>query len=340
MTRANSVPRQMTGAAVLSVGMSVPEQVVSNDEVGAKLGVTAKWITERTGINERRQAQPGEELLDFAEAAARAALEQARIDAGEIDLVLVATTTYAEIMPSAAAMLSTRLGAGMPAAIDVGAACNSFVAALDMATAQIESGRARLALVVGVDLMRSIIDENDRGTAIVFGDGAGACLVGAVPGGGRISGFVRGSDGSFGHLIRASHSERRIEMMGHETFREAVDRLAQITTEAVGEAGLELDDIDLFVYHQANSRILKSVGDRIDLPAAKVADYIGGYGNTSAGTIPIALAEAQAAGRLKDGDRVLIGAFGSGLTWGATVIQWGRPAPKLHQEGQGATEAA
>lgn len=309
---------------MVSVGMAVPDRVVRNSEVGARVGVSPEWIKERTGIDERRQAGPGEDLLDFAEQAARSALSKADVRIEEVDLVLVATTTYREIMPSASAMLAHRLGASLPAAVDVGAACNGFVAALDLATAQIESGRAANVLVVGVDMMRSIVDETDRGTAIVFGDGAGACLVCAVEGRGRIAPFIRGSDGSFGHLIRASHIERRIEMMGHETFREAVDRLALITQEAVKAAGTTIDGIDLFVYHQANSRILRAVGSRIKLPADRVADYIGPYGNTSAATVPICLAEAEAEGRLHEGSRVLIAAFGSGLTWGATVVEWGR----------------
>lgn len=308
---------------MVSVGMAVPEQVVPNEDVAVHFGVTADWIKDRTGIEERRRARPGEELLDFAEEAARRALDGAGITAKEVDLVLVATTTYTEIMPSASAMLAHRLGAALPAAMDVGAACNGFVAALDLATAQVESGRAKNVLVVGADLMLSIVDEGDRGTAIVFGDGAGACVVRAVAGPGRIAPFIRGSDGAFGHLIKASQIERRIDMMGHETFREAVDRLAQITLEAVEAAGTTIGDVDLFVYHQANSRILKAVGERINLPAERVADYIGHYGNTSAATIPISLAEAEREGRLRAGSRVLVAGFGSGLTWGATVVDWG-----------------
>lgn len=311
---------------MVSVGMSVPEQVVPNEKVAAVLDITADWIRERTGIEERRRAAADEQLLDFAEEAARSALKRAEVLIEEVDLVLVATTTYTEIMPSASAMLAHRLGANLPAAMDIGAACNGFVAALDLAVSQIESGRARNVLLVGADLMLSIVDERDRGTAIVFGDGAGACVLCAVEGPGRVSPFVRGSDGSFGHLIRASQIDRRIEMMGHETFREAVDRLAQVTLEAIEAAGLKMDDIDLFVYHQANSRILKSVGDRINLPADRVADYIGHYGNTSAASIPITLAEAEADGRLREGSKVLIAAFGGGLTWGATVVEWGRGA--------------
>lgn len=322
--RATDLSRPLTGAAVVSVGMAVPDRVVSNDEVGSRLGVTSDWIRERTGIEERREAGPKEELLDFAERASRIALERGGVSPAEIDLILVATTTYPEIMPSASAMLGQRLGAPLPAAMDIGAACNGFVAALDLAAAQIESGRARNVLLVGVDLMRSIVEETDRGTAIVFGDGAGACLVCAVEGQGRISSFVRGSDGNFGHLIRASQIERRIEMMGHETFREAVDRLAQITVETVEAAGTSFDEIDLFVYHQANSRILRAVGERINLPADRVANYIAAYGNTSAGSIPITLAEAESDGKLREGSRVLVAAFGSGLTWGATILDWGR----------------
>lgn len=322
--RATDSARPTTGAALVSVGMSVPERVISNDEVGAHVGVSADWIRDRTGISERRQAGPGEQLLDFAEAASREALARGGVDAAEIDLILVATTTYTEIMPSASAMLAHRLGAPHPAAMDIGAACNGFLAAFDLAVSQVESGRARNVLVVGADLMRSIIDESDRSTAILFGDGAGACLVSAVNGNGRVSPMVRGSDGSFGHLIRASQIDRQIEMMGHETFREAVDRMAKITVEAATAAEVALSEIDLFVYHQANSRILRAVAERADLPMERVADYIARYGNTSAASVPIVLNEARADGLIQEGSRVLIAAFGSGLTWGATVLEWGR----------------
>lgn len=330
--RAASSDRRLTGAALVSVGMAVPEQVVTNEEVGERLGITAEWIAGRTGIRERRQAGPDEDLMELAATASNRALAGAGLEPGDIDLILFATTTHTMIMPGAGPMLAKRLGAGTPSSMDIGAACNGFISALDLAASQVECGRATNVLVVGADLMRTIVDENDRDTAIVFGDGAGASVVTAVPGPGRISSFARGADGGLGHLITASHLDRRIEMMGHETFRMAVDCLSEITTQAVASAGLTLEDIDLFVYHQANSRILRSVGDRIGLDEGRVIDCIERYGNTSAATVPIALAEAQAAGRLKEGDRVLVSAFGGGMTWGAAVVEWGRGEPP---EGRG-----
>jgi 3-oxoacyl-[acyl-carrier-protein] synthase III len=236
---------------------------------------------------------------------------------------LVATMSHEQITPSAAALVPSRIGASRAGAIDVGAACSGFLSALALGTGQIESGRAENVLVIGADLMSRLIDPDDRSTAALFGDGAGAVLLSAVAGAGRIGPVVLRSDGARGDLVKASRDEAILRMAGHDTFRQAVDRLSETTLEAVAASGRELIDVDLFVYHQANSRIIRAVGERLGLLADRVVDSVPKYGNTSAASIPLALAEAERDERLPDGASVLIAAFGGGLTWGATVVQWG-----------------
>ena len=208
--------------------------------------------------------------------------------------------------------------------MDVGAACTGFLSALSLATAQIESGRCEHVLVIGADVLSRFTDKSDRGTAALFADGAGAVLVGAASGGpGLIGHIALHSDGTGGPAIRASHDDRIIHMQGHDTFKAAVHRLSESTVEAVERVGLELDDIGLFVYHQANARILAAVGERLGIDRHRVIDCIDRYGNTSSATLPIALADARERGLLEPGMNVLLAAFGSGFTWGAGVIQWG-----------------
>ncbi|HEY6654259.1 MAG TPA: 3-oxoacyl-[acyl-carrier-protein] synthase III C-terminal domain-containing protein, partial [Solirubrobacterales bacterium] len=214
-----------------------------------------------------------------------------------------------------------RLGARSAGAVDVGAACTGFLSALSLATAQLESGRARAALVVGAEVLSSITDFNDRRTAGLFGDGAGAAVI--APGGpGQIGPIALRSDGSRGDLIQADHNERLVRMDGRATFRAAVAAMSDTTQQVVSDAGLALEEIDLFVYHQANSRIISAVGERLDLPADRVIDCLAEYGNTSAASIPIALSEAASTGLLRNGSRVLLSAFGAGLTWGAGIVEW------------------
>jgi 3-oxoacyl-[acyl-carrier-protein] synthase-3 len=311
------------GVAVTAVGVSVPEHVVENAEIAARLGVTDDWIVRRTGIRSRHIAEPAERLATHATFAARNALESAGVSPREVDLVLVATTTADEVMPNAAPLVAHSLGASNAGAIDVGSACTGFVSALAIGAAQIESGRARNVVVIGADFMSRITDPEDRSTAAVFADGAGAVVLARSKGHGRIGPVVLGSDGGGADNIFVERSEGRIRMQGHETFREAVARLTLATLQATRAAAVKLEDIDLFVYHQANGRILSAVAERLQLPADRVVDCIGGYGNTSAATLPLALAYSQSAGRLREGDRVLLGAFGAGFTWGATVVEWG-----------------
>jgi 3-oxoacyl-[acyl-carrier-protein] synthase III len=317
--RSTRTPRP---AAIESVAMTVPERVVRNDEIASSLGVSDDWIVARTGVSERRIAAPDLRLSDLATAAGRRALELAAAHPSEVDLVLVATVAADELSPNAGPLVARGLEAENAGAMDVGAACTGFLSALAIAAAQVEAGRANRVLVIGADILSRLTDTRDRRTAALFADGAGACLVGAAGGGGCIGPIVLGTDGDGAATIRASHADRLIRMQGHDTFREAVRRLSAATLQAAAIADVELDEIDLFVYHQANIRILDAVGERLGLERDRVIDCIDRYGNTSAASIPIALAEARDTGRLAPGDKVLLGAFGAGFTWGAGVVEW------------------
>ncbi|HEX2128820.1 MAG TPA: beta-ketoacyl-ACP synthase 3 [Solirubrobacterales bacterium] len=312
------------GAAVASVAAAVPERVLANGPIADRLGVTERWIVSRTGVRERRVAAPGETLADYAAEAGSRALEEAPIDPGDVDLVLVATMSHERLSPIAAAPVAAALGANRAGAMDINAACSGFVSALGLAAGLIEAGRMQNVLVVGADLLSRLTDTCDRKTAALFGDAAGAVVLSATaPGAGRIGPVVLGADGARAELITCERDEALIRMNGHDTFRHAVDRLAEATLAACEAAETELSHIDLFAYHQANARILAAVGERLGLDANRVLNCIGRYGNTSAASVPLALAEARAEGLLPDGARVLLGAFGAGLTWGATVIEWG-----------------
>jgi 3-oxoacyl-[acyl-carrier-protein] synthase III len=313
------------GAAIASVGVSLPDAVVPNAQIAPRIGVTDEWIVRRTGIRTRHVAGPDERLATHATSAAAAALKRVGVSAGEVDLVLVATTTPDEVMPNAAPQVAHELGATRAGAFDIGAACTGFLSALAVGAAQIESGRVQTAVVIGADLMSRITDPEDRATAAVFADGAGAVVLRATVQESRIGPIVLGADGAGADHIIVPRQNGTIQMRGHETFREAVARLALSTVQAVRAADVRLEDIDLFVYHQANGRILSAVGERLSLPTDRVVDCISEYGNTSAATLPLALAHVENEGRLNPGDRVLLGAFGAGFTWGATVVEWGTP---------------
>ena len=316
-------PRARRGAAVASLAMAVPSTVLENGPIAKRLGIDERWIVERTGIVERRIAEPGERLAAYAARAGSRALDAADLRPEDLDLVLVATMSHEHLTPHAAALVTNEIGATRAGALDVNAACTGFLSALSMATGQIESGRADRVLVLGADLLSRLTDRDDRSTAGLFGDGAGAFVVCATDPPGRIGPIALGADGGRADLIEAERSEGLVRMKGPDTFRQAVDRLAEVTLDALAASGRELADVDLFAYHQANSRIIRAVGERLELPAERVIDCVPKYGNTSAATIPIALAEARADGRLSDGTTVLCAAFGGGLAWGGAVIEWG-----------------
>jgi len=311
-------------AGILGLGSALPKRRVANDEIAERTGVGTGWIEQRTGISERRYAEPGERVSELAVAAATAALQDAGLAAAELDMVLVATLTADEITPGVAPIVAHEIGAGGAAAIDVGAACAGSISALALATSLIEAGRARNVLVIGAEILSRLIDPDDRRTAPLFADGAGALVV-SLDADGQIGPCVLGSDGAAAGVIRATRALGVLEMEGHETFLMAVQRLAECTEEVLELAGLAIGEVDLFVYHQANSRILSAVADRLGLAHERVFDCLANLGNTGAASVPLALDEAVRAGALRSGDRVLLGAVGAGLVWGATIITWGRP---------------
>jgi 3-oxoacyl-[acyl-carrier-protein] synthase-3 len=323
-------------AAILSVAAELPGGRITNAELAEHFGVSEQWIMSRTGIRERCQAAPNERLSEYATRAAAKALERAGVEPGEIDLVLVATTTPDELQPNTAPQVAYALGTPNAGAFDVGSGCTGFLSALAMVTGQIETRRAERALVIGADFITRINNYDDRRIGPLFADGAGAVLVGPADGEASVAGYqpasstgvvgpiVLHSDGAEAMTILVRNHERKIYMDGQEVFRHAVNRMGEVTLEALARAGLELDDIDLFVYHQANARITRSLGERLSLPAEKVVDVIENVGNSSTATLPISLQFALDDGRLRPGSRVLLSAFGTGFTWGAGVIRWGR----------------
>ncbi len=308
-------------ARVVGLGHKLPDRVVSNGPISERIGVDSDWIVRRTGIRERRYAAPGERTSDLATASAKRALQDAGLKPSDIDLVLVATMTPDELTPNTAPLVAAALGIGA-GAYDIGSACTGWLAALSAGAGQIETGRAEAVLVIGAEILSRVTDPNDKRTAPIFGDGAGAVVLSA-DGEGAIGPVVLASDGGMGDTIIASHDDRLIHMDGHTTFNKAVKVLVESTQQACDRAGVTLDDIDLFVYHQANGRILRSVAEKLELSEERVADYVGETGNTSAASIPLTLSLLREDGRLRPGQRLLLSAVGAGFTWGAGVVDWG-----------------
>jgi 3-oxoacyl-[acyl-carrier-protein] synthase III len=312
-------------AGIVGVGGALPDRVVPNDEITPAIGVDGDWIERRTGIRERRYADPESPLADLAIAAARAALDDAGVDGADVDLVLVASCSQDSAMPNAAPVVAHAIGASAAGAFDVGSACTGFIAALAAARGMLATGAAGNALVIGAEIMSRHVDPADRNTAALFGDGAGAilCTAGAP---GTIGPVTLGADGGHAALIVADRETGLLAMDGHETFKQAVRRLAEASLAACAAARVELEQIDLFVYHQANTRILSALAQRLGVDPERIVDCIATLGNTSAASVPLALDRARRDGRLAAGTRVLLGAAGSGFTWGATVVEWGLAA--------------
>jgi 3-oxoacyl-[acyl-carrier-protein] synthase III len=308
-------------ARIIGLGHKLPDRVVPNGPIAERIGVDAEWIVRRTGIRERRYAAPGERTSELATTAARRALQDAGLKPADIDLVLVATMTPDELTPNTAPLVAEALGIGA-GAYDVGSACTGWLAALSAAASQVETGRAGAVLVIGAEILSRVVDHDDKRTAAIFGDGAGAAVL-SSEGEGMIGPIVLASDGGMGDTIVATHDERFIHMDGHTTFNKAVKVLVDSTREACERAGVTLDEIDMFVYHQANGRILRSVAEKLELPDERVADYVGETGNTSAASIPLTLNLLREDGRLRPGQRLVLGAVGAGFTWGAGVVEWG-----------------
>jgi 3-oxoacyl-[acyl-carrier-protein] synthase-3 len=311
------------GTHVVAVGRAVPERVVTNLPIAERLGVSETWIESRTGIRERRHAEAGTRVSDLAAEAGRRALAQCATPAAEVDAVLIATSSPDDFVPNTAPLVAHRLGAHRAAAVDVGAACTGWISALTLAAGLLEAGRARTALVIGAEIMSRLLDPDDRRTAALFGDGAGAIVLQRGPGESRVSPVILRCDGTGADAITIRRRDPRVHMDGHMTFQHAVRRLSEVTDEALDAAGANHDDIDFYVFHQANGRILTAVAERLGIPAERVVNLVGRYGNTSAASIPIALADAHEDGLLRPGNRVLVAAFGAGFTWGAGVLRWG-----------------
>lgn len=325
-------------ARIVAVGTALPERRLTNADLERMVDTDDEWIVTRTGIRERRVVEPGTPLSQLAEPAARACLERAGVPAAELDGIVVATITGDHVMPATANLLQDRLGATRAWGYDLVNACNGFVAALANAAAMIESGRARRILVVGGDIMSSVVDYRDRSTCILFGDGAGAVLLeaGEADGPGIVD-FELRSDGSGGELLvipcsgsamppdeRAlAEGQHYVKQAGREVFQHAVRRMAEVCEELLDRLGLGPDDVDLLVPHQANLRIIEPTARRIGLPMERVAVNIERVANTTAATIPLALADAERDGRLRPGTRVLLVAFGGGFAWGAAYLTWG-----------------
>ena len=322
---APAVPdRPVGGVAFLGLGTALPPAIVENADVAAVAGVGEDWIVKRTGIHRRRWAAPGDRLHALAARAAVDALAEAGLTASDLDLVLFATCTADEIIPHASSLLADAIGATGAGALDVGAACTGFLTALSLGTSMVEAGRARHVLVVGAEILSRHLDTSDRRTAALFGDGAGAVVIGAASTS-AVGPILLRCEGSYGPSLHAERSDGFIQMDGPEVFKHAVARMGEATLEVCERTGVALDDIDLFVYHQANARILTALIERHDLPADRVVSAIGEIGNTSAASIPLALGVAREQGLLRPRQRVLLAAFGAGFTWGATVVTWNPP---------------
>ncbi|MEK7800624.1 MAG: beta-ketoacyl-ACP synthase III [Nitrospirota bacterium] len=322
-------------SCIAGIGSYVPARVLTNADLERMVATSDEWIRERTGIRERRIAATGEACSDLAVQAGKRALTAAGLAATDLDMILVATCTGDYPLPATACLVQHQLGATKAAACDLSAACCGFVYALSVADAYIKTGM-RHVLVIGSEVMSAITDWTDRNTCVLFGDGAGAAVVSASDGErGILSTHLR-SDGTLCELImvpgggsRTPPSEKVIDerlqyikMKGNETFKVAVRSLEEIARSTLAANHLRVEDIDLYVPHQANIRILKAVMERLSLPIEKVMLNVDRYGNTSAASIPIALDEAVREGRIKDGSLVLLGAFGAGLTWASAVIRW------------------
>lgn len=322
-------------ARIAGTGSYAPANVVTNADLERMVATSDEWIRERTGIRERRIATTGEACSDLAVQAGKRALTAAGLAATDLDMILVATCTGDYPLPATACLVQHQLGATKAAACDLSAACCGFVYALSVADAYVKNGM-RYVLVIGSEVMSAITDWTDRNTCVLFGDGAGAVVVSASDGEqGILSTHLR-SDGTLCELImvpgggsRTPPSEKviaerlqYIKMKGNETFKMAVRTLEEIARTTLSANGLRVEDLDLYVPHQANVRILKAVIERLGLPREKVLLNLDRYGNTSAASIPIALDEAVREGRIKDGSLVMLGAFGAGLTWASAVIRW------------------
>jgi 3-oxoacyl-[acyl-carrier-protein] synthase-3 len=323
-------------AVITGWGMYAPSKVMTNDDLAKLVDTSDEWIVSRTGIRERRIAADDETTTTLSVYAARDALAVAGVDPADVDLVIVATCSPDYPLPATSVTVATALGATRAAGFDLQAACSGFLFGLATGSSFIRSGMYRRVLVIGVEILSRFLNWKDRNTCVLFGDGAGAVLLEASTEPGGLLGFDLYSDGTGyeGIIVPAGGSacpasprttaegQHFIQMAGREVYKYATRQLAESASAALRDAGLSVDDVDQFVFHQANLRIIENVQRQLAIPAEKTYINIEKYGNTSAASVPMALAEAVAAGRIKRGDRILMVAFGAGYTAGAAVVQW------------------
>jgi 3-oxoacyl-[acyl-carrier-protein] synthase III len=336
-TRSDAIPLRSFKAkgrpsGIAGMGAYTPDRVITNFDLEKTMDTSDQWITERTGIHRRHIAEPGTTTLELATKAAKRALDAAGITAQDLDLILVGTSSPDGPFPSIAARLQDELNAPGAAAWDTLAACTSFMYGLSVADSFIATERADNVLVIGAEVLSRMLDYNNRGTAVIFGDGAGAAVVRPAPKGAGFLSWCLGADGrgfrqvTCGNIEKGAYAAKDaqpyIEMVGPDVFKFAVDIFIRQANEVCGAAGVAMEDIELWVPHQANFRIIDAAARRIGLPLDRVAINIDEYGNTSSASIPLALEEAVREGRVKTGDHVLLAGFGSGLTWGACLLKW------------------
>jgi 3-oxoacyl-[acyl-carrier-protein] synthase-3 len=320
-------------SAVIGCGAYLPAKVVTNDDLSKLVDTSDEWIAERTGIRRRHFAGDGEKTSDLAMKAATAALADAGIAVADLDMVIVATTTPDNTFPSTATKVQAQLGMARGAAFDVQAVCSGFIYGLSVADGLIRTGQARTILLIGAETMSRLLDWTDRGTCVLFGDGAGAVVLRAAEGEGGVAdrGILNTkiySDGRLGNLlytdggVSSTGTAGKLRMHGREVFKHAVTNIAAAIEASTSAAGLTTADIDWFVPHQANQRILEGTARKLAIPAEKLVSTVAEHGNTSAASVPLALVTAVRDGRIKRGDLLLLEAMGAGFTWGAALIRW------------------
>jgi 3-oxoacyl-[acyl-carrier-protein] synthase III len=323
-------------AGIIGMGHAYPEGILTNADLEKIVETSDEWITTRTGIKQRHKAADNEYTSQFGTAAAKQALGRAGLKAEDIDIIVCATTTPDQIMPSTGALIQAQLGATNAAGMDIFAACSGFLYGITMVESMIRTGQIRYALVVGAEILTKYVDYTDRGTCVIFGDGAGAAVLGPVPEGKGILATKIKSDGRYeeqlyapggGTKLGTTHEtidnrEHFFKMKGNELFKVAVRSMAEISKEMLDKTGYTVDDVDLVIPHQANQRITDAVASRLGVAEEKVYSNIAFHGNTSSASIPIAMDECIEAGKIKEGSLVLLTAFGGGVTWGGTVIRF------------------
>ncbi|OZS79103.1 3-oxoacyl-ACP synthase [Tetzosporium hominis] len=309
------------GVGIWGLGSYVPENRVTNDDLAERMDTSDEWIKSRTGIEARHLAEDTQNTSDLAYEAAKRALKAANINAEDIDLILVATVTPDQPFPTVSNALQYRLGATKAASMDVAAACSGFMYAMITGSQFIQTNAYKHVLIVGVEKLSKIIDWEERSTAVLFGDGAGAVVLGPVSEGKGILSFELGSDGSGGKHL--SQQGPYIQMNGREVFKFAVRQMGESAVNVLEQAGLTKEDVDFLIPHQANIRIMEAARERLQLPEEKMSKTIHLYGNTSAASIPLSLDYELKQGKIKDGDVIVLVGFGGGLTWGAIALRWG-----------------